>query len=166
MTQGNGLGGNGAGTVQDHRAEAAAATAGAEVVPLAEQRRILRLLARLTANIRKSQLARLHKSREAVFRKAREIPDRMQQLTNQVRLMLDLVDDYSSGRYRKVRWYSLAVAVAAALYFISPSDLIPDALPGIGQLDDLLIMAIALRLLKADLSAYARYKGLDPADYF
>jgi len=166
MTQGNGLGGNGAGTREDHAAREAAATAAPEAVPPAEQRRILRLLARLTANVRKRQLARLRKSREAVFSKAREIPDRMQQLTNQVRLMLDLVDDYTSGRYRKVRWYSLAIAVAAALYFISPSDLIPDALPGIGQLDDLLIMAFALRLLKADLSSYARYKGLDPADYF
>lgn len=166
MTEGNGLGGNGAGTLEGHGVPDTATTGRPEAATPAEQRRILRVLARLTANIRKAQLARLQKSREAVFRKAREIPDRMQQLTNQVRLMLDLVDDYWSGRYRKVRWYSLAVAVAAALYFISPSDLIPDTLPGIGQLDDLLIMAVALRMLKKDLSAYARYKGLDPADYF
>ncbi len=157
--------GNGAGSLEDHGVSEAE-TAQPEVVPPAEQRRILRVLARLTANIRKAQLARLHKSREAVFEKAREIPDRMQQLTNQVRLLLDLVDDYLAGRYRKVRWYSLAIAVAAALYFISPSDLIPDTLPGIGQLDDLLIMAVALRLLRKELNAYARSKGLDPADYF
>ncbi len=166
MTEGNGLGGNGAGTLQDHAAPEEPTTDGPEELPAADHRRILRLLQRLTVKVRKNQLARLHRSRQAVFEKAREIPDRMQRLTNQVRLLLDLVDDYTAGRYRKVRWYSLAIAVAAALYFISPSDLIPDTIPGIGQLDDLLVMAIALRLVKSDLSAYARHKGLDPADYF
>lgn len=166
MAEGNGMGGNGAGTLHEHARPETATTAGPEEFVAEESRRVLRLLMRLTAKVRKSQLARLHKSRDAVFDKAREIPDRMQRLTNQVRLLLDLVDDYWAGRYRKVRWYSLAIAVAAALYFISPSDLIPDTLPGIGQLDDLLVMAIALRLLKADLSAYAREKGLDPAEYF
>lgn len=101
-----------------------------------------------------------------MFDKLREIPDRMQKLTNQVRLMLDLVDDYWAGRYREVRWYSLALAVAAALYFLSPSDLIPDALPGVGHLDDMLVIALALRLLRRELAAYCRFKQLDPAEYF
>lgn len=124
------------------------------------------LLRRLTSHLRHRQLARLHDQRQAVFDKLREIPKRMQKLTNQVRLLLDLVDDYWSGHYREVRWYSLGVAVAAALYFLSPSDLIPDALPGIGHLDDVLVMALALRLLRRELTAYCRFKGLDPAQYF
>lgn len=162
MVHSDNLGGNGAGTPHSDMPDEAAGTA----PTAAEQRRVLRVLQRMTRKVRQSQIARLMASREAVFDKAREIPDRMQRLTNQVRLLLDLVDDYWAGRYRKVRWYSLAIAVAAALYFISPSDLIPDAIPGIGQLDDLLIMAVALRMIKKDLSNYARHKGLDPADYF
>ena len=128
--------------------------------------RALALLRRLTSHVRHRQLARLHEQRQAMFGKLREIPARMQKLTNQVRLLLDLVDDYWDGRYREVRWYSLAIAVAAALYFLSPSDLIPDALPGVGHLDDVLIMALALRLLKRELTAYCRFKGLEPSEYF
>ncbi|GMV19631.1 MAG: DUF1232 domain-containing protein [Polyangiaceae bacterium] len=128
--------------------------------------RALGLLRRLTSHVRHRQLARLHEQRQAMIGKLREIPARMQKLTNQVRLLLDLVDDYWEGRYREVRWYSLAIAVAAALYFLSPSDLIPDTLPGIGHIDDVLIMALALRLLRRELAAYCRFKGLEPSEYF
>jgi uncharacterized membrane protein YkvA (DUF1232 family) len=134
--------------------------------PATDDKRILAILRRATRNLRHRQLDRLHESRQMVFEKLREIPDRMQKLTNRVRLLLDLVDDYWAGRYRRVRWYTLAVAVAAALYFISPTDLIPDAIPGIGQLDDVLAVAIALRLIRADLVAYCEFRGLDPAEYF
>lgn len=134
--------------------------------PTDDRRRVLALLRRLTSHVRHRQLESLRRQRQAVFVKLREIPDRMQKLTNQVRLMLDLVDDYWEGRYREVRWYSLGIAVAAALYFLSPSDLIPDTLPGIGHIDDMLVMALALRLLKRELTAYCRFKQLEPADYF
>jgi len=139
---------------------------GAPSSNLRERRRALSLLRRITSHVRHNQLERLRGQRQAVVDKLREIPDRMQKLTNQVRLMLELVDDYWEGRYREVRWYSLGIAVAAALYFLSPSDLIPDTLPGIGHLDDVLVMALALRLLKRELTAYCRYKGLDPSQYF
>lgn len=130
-----------------------------------DRRKAVALLRKLTLHVRHRQLARLREQRQAVFGKLREIPDRMQKLANQVRLMLDLVDDYWDGRYRDVRWYSLAIAVAAALYFLSPSDLIPDALPGVGHLDDVLIMAIALRALRKELRAYCQFRGLDPEEY-
>jgi uncharacterized membrane protein YkvA (DUF1232 family) len=113
-----------------------------------------------------SKIEQLSLSRGRVFEKLREIPDRMQRLTNQVELLLQLADDYASGRYRKVRWYSLAIAVTAALYFVSPSDVIPDWVPVLGHLDDLLLIGVALKLVQADLRAYAEYRGLDPDRYF
>jgi len=85
---------------------------------------------------------------------------------NQIHLLLDLADDYASGRYRAVSWLALGVAVVAALFFLSPADVIPDWLPIVGQLDDLAAVAIALKVLKRDLIAYCRHRGLDPAEYF
>jgi uncharacterized membrane protein YkvA (DUF1232 family) len=112
------------------------------------------------------QIERLTLSRDTVFDKLREIPTRMQRLTNQVELLLDLSEDYASGKYREVRWYSLAAAASAALYFVSPTDAVPDWIPLIGQLDDLLVMGIALRLVRKDLIRYAEFRGLDPSRYF
>jgi uncharacterized membrane protein YkvA (DUF1232 family) len=119
-----------------------------------------------TERRRALQIAKLRASREAVSAKLHEIPDRMQKLVNQVRLLLDLADDYATGRYRAVSWLSLGVAVVAALFFLSPADVIPDWVPVVGQLDDMAAIAIALKVLKRDLIEYCRFRGLDPAEYF
>jgi len=133
-----------------------------EVVPS----RTSAFVRKLTRGIRERQVLRLRSSREMVFRRLKEIPDRLQLMTNQVRLLLDLVDDYWAGEYREVPWHSLAIAVLAVLYFVSPNDIIPDYLPAIGHVDDLLFIGIAIRLLKKDMIAYAKFKGLNPGDYF
>ena len=144
-----------------------------EVAPAADsppsaplKNRFLDAFGRLTEKRRAADIERLRKSRGAVSEKLREIPERMQKLVNQMRLLLDLVDDYWTGRYRKVRWYSLAVAVLAMLYFLSPSDIVPDWLPILGKLDDVAAVAIALRLLNSDLRRYCEFRGVDPKDYF
>ncbi len=38
-------------------------------------------------------------------------------------------------------------AMGALAYVVSPVDLIPDAIPGLGQTDDVLVLALALRML-------------------
>jgi uncharacterized membrane protein YkvA (DUF1232 family) len=96
----------------------------------------------------------------------RNIPTRMQRLANQAQLMLELVDDFRAGTYRAVSWTTLAVAGGALLYSISPSDVIPDVIPGAGALDDALVLGIAIRIVQRDLIKYCEYKGYDPGDYF
>lgn len=156
--------GNGAGSAVDHAPTEEEAAAAASI-SLERQGRVLRFLRRATKQLRWKQLAKLVSARDAVFDKLREVPNRMQKLARQLHLLLDLVEDYYDGHYRRVPWYSLAIAVAATLYFLSPADVIPDTLPVIGQIDDLLVLAVALRLLRRDLRAYARFKGLDPEEY-
>ena len=57
-------------------------------------------------------------------------------------------------------WFAKAVAGAVAAYALSPLDLIPDFIPVLGYLDDLLIvplgMALAVRLVPTDLMAECR----------
>jgi uncharacterized membrane protein YkvA (DUF1232 family) len=136
------------------------------VRPHTLKQRALEALRGFTAARRHKHLELLQASRAALFDKLREIPERMQKLANQVRLLVELVDDYWAGRYREVSWYSLAVATLGALYFLSPNDVVPDFLPFLGQLDDVAVMAIALQFLKRDLRRYCEFRGLDTAAYF
>jgi len=128
--------------------------------------RVLDAFGRFTRKRREARIEQLRAARGAVYEKLHEVPERMQKLVNQMRLLLDLVEDYWEGRYRRVPWYSLGVSVLAMLYFLSPSDVVPDWLPLVGQLDDVAAVAIALRLLRNDLRKYCEFRGLNPADYF
>ena len=47
-----------------------------------------------------------------------------------------------------VPWYAKLVCGCAALYIASPIQLIPNFIPVIGQLDDVLVIALSIRLLK------------------
>lgn len=47
-----------------------------------------------------------------------------------------------------VPWYAKLVCGCAALYVASPIQLIPNFIPIIGQLDDVLVIVLSIRLLK------------------
>jgi uncharacterized membrane protein YkvA (DUF1232 family) len=55
----------------------------------------------------------------------------------------------------RVPWYAKGAAIAVAAYALSPIDLIPDVIPVIGYLDDLLIVpvgiVVAVRLIPPEL---------------
>ena len=44
--------------------------------------------------------------------------------------------------------------------------MIPDYVPSLGQLDDLAVVALAMRWMRKDLVKYCEYKGYDPDNYF
>jgi uncharacterized membrane protein YkvA (DUF1232 family) len=56
----------------------------------------------------------------------------------------DVLALYLAGRDPRVPWYAKALAIATAAYALSPIDLIPDFIPGLGYLDDLLIVPFAI----------------------
>jgi uncharacterized membrane protein YkvA (DUF1232 family) len=94
------------------------------------------------------------------------LPDRMQRTANQTRLVLELLGDVRNGTYRELSWYSVPVAAAALLYAVSPADVIPDAIPLLGAIDDVMLVALAVRVLQRDLRAYCRFKGYPEEQYF
>lgn len=66
-------------------------------------------------------------------------------------LKRDVVALWLAARDKRVPWYAKAVAGGVAAYALSPVDLIPDFIPVIGYLDDLIIVPpgimLAVRLI-------------------
>jgi len=54
---------------------------------------------------------------------------------------------YLASRDRRVPWYAKALAVAVAGYALSPIDLIPDFIPVLGYLDDIIIVPLGIMLV-------------------
>ena len=61
---------------------------------------------------------------------------------------------YFAAKDPRVPWYAKAVAVCVVAYAFSPIDLIPDPIPVLGYLDDLVLLplgiALVLRLIPAE----------------
>ena len=60
------------------------------------------------------------------------------------RLRQDAVALWIASGDRRTPWYAKALAVTLVAYAFSPIDLIPDVVPVIGQLDDLLLLPIGI----------------------
>ncbi len=80
---------------------------------------------------------------------------------DEVKLLFSLVQDYATGKYRDVSWTTIAGVVGTLIYVVSPLDLIPDFIIGIGLLDDLALIAFCLEKLKGELNKYQSWKNID-----
>lgn len=57
------------------------------------------------------------------------------------------------------------MAIGAAIaYFVSPVDVIPDALPIIGYLDDALVLKFVMDFISEDLDAYKEWLNRKESD--
>ncbi len=52
-----------------------------------------------------------------------------------------------AARDRRTPWYAKALAVAVVAYALSPIDLIPDFIPVLGLLDDLILLPLGVALV-------------------
>lgn len=74
------------------------------------------------------------------------------------KLLLSLVRDYTSKKYRLVPYGVVAAIVFALIYVANPFDMIPDFLPFIGQIDDAAIFGACLMLVERDLRKYQTWR--------
>jgi uncharacterized membrane protein YkvA (DUF1232 family) len=63
------------------------------------------------------------------------------------RIKRDIVAIWIAARDNRVRWYVKALAASVAAYALSPIDLIPDFIPILGYLDDLVIVPLGILLV-------------------
>ena len=82
----------------------------------------------------------------------------LQRFLKDVALLISMLKDYWSGAYREIPWWVIAAVVFTLLYILSPIDLIPDFIPVIGLLDDILVVTICLMMIEQDLMKYQEWK--------
>ena len=72
----------------------------------------------------------------------------------------DILALYLAARDPRVLWYAKAMAALVAAYALSPIDLIPDFIPVLGYIDDLVVLPlgikVAIRLIPDDVMAGLR----------
>ena len=76
----------------------------------------------------------------------------------EIPVMVSMVRAYIRGDYKVVNVGSGVAIVCALIYFMSPIDLIPDVVPGAGQLDDVAVIGFALKIAHDDLLQYEEWR--------
>jgi len=95
----------------------------------------------------------------------RNVPGRFNLLTliqrfaSDARLLWAMIKDIAAGRYRKIPLWSIGILVFAILYILFPFDIIPDFIPGYGQIDDAMLALLCLYLMEKDLKIYKEWKN-------
>lgn len=80
-------------------------------------------------------------------------------------LLVQLVRSYIKKEYTDIPLASIVAITAALIYFLSPIDLIPDIIPGIGKVDDAAVLAIAIKVIETDIESYQQWR-IENKDYY
>ncbi len=118
-----------------------------------------------------------HQQRDEIVSSARELlkevdekveTDFIRSRLGQLQILIDMLQDEGWGMKEVGRKRVLA----ALAYFNNPDDLIPDHIPGLGFLDDAIMVELLCRELKPEIEAYrdfvqyrsaeAKRRGMDP----
>lgn len=65
---------------------------------------------------------------------------------------------YTLGKYRNIPWKPLLIITAAMIYFVSPIDLIPDVLAGVGFTDDFAILLSVYNAASDELDKFIEWE--------
>lgn len=73
-------------------------------------------------------------------------------------ILCNMVTDYKNGKYKEIPLATIITALVAIVYFVSPIDIVPDAIPFLGALDDATLVGLVFEALRNDLHSYNLWK--------
>ena len=74
-------------------------------------------------------------------------------------LMLSMIRGYITKEYTEVSPKVIITMICALIYLISGNDLIPDAKPVVGMVDDIAVVVAAFALVNPELEAYEQWRA-------
>jgi uncharacterized membrane protein YkvA (DUF1232 family) len=102
------------------------------------------------------------KNSESIFKLVRDSLVKGKNIKGEVgqklQLLIRMVRAYATGEYRIVPWKTIVRIVAVLIYFISPIDIIPDFLIGIGLTDDIALITWLIGAISDDLEAFGDWE--------
>ena len=92
------------------------------------------------------------------YEKLANNPGALARIREDLRTLLRLARAWVRKEYRAIPWTSILYAVAALIYFVNPADVLPDALFGLGYVDDVAVVTAVVRAVRADLEAFLAWE--------
>ncbi|MBG9589473.1 YkvA family protein [Cytobacillus firmus] len=90
--------------------------------------------------------------------KAEKNKSSLSDIWEKFQLLIDLVKAWSKGDYRHISKKSIIFIIASILYFVSPIDLVPDFLIGMGILDDAAVLGFAVSQITGEIEKFKTWR--------
>ncbi len=84
--------------------------------------------------------------------------EKMQELVKYMQLIIRMLKAYLNKTYTEIPWKTILAFGAALLYFVTPIDVIPDFIPGLGYIDDLTLLMWVIRSFGEDIERYQQWE--------
>lgn len=75
-----------------------------------------------------------------------------------VPVLVSLVRCYVKKEYLEVPVGSILAILSALIYFVSPIDVVPDFIPGLGYIDDAAVIGLCLKWVESDVQNYILWR--------
>jgi uncharacterized membrane protein YkvA (DUF1232 family) len=79
-------------------------------------------------------------------------------IRDDINASIRLIRAYASGSYKKIPWQSMTLIIASIIYFVTPIDLIPDFIIGLGFIDDAAILTWTFNAIRNDINSFVEWE--------
>ncbi len=129
--------------------------------------RAIQLFHKLSKNINPSEIKAILTDKERLF-KIVNLSSAFKAHIDELKLMLKLLQDAASGNYKELPKKTFLSLAGLLAYILLPSDALPDFIPALGLLDDLMVYRYAMKYIREDLEKYRAFleskKATTPPD--
>lgn len=94
------------------------------------------------------------------FISAASTEGRLKTLKDDFNTLLSMLKAYMKGEYRAIKPQSILTIIAGMLYFLMPTDLIPDFVPVAGFIDDATVLAWVIASVRQETQLFADWASL------
>ncbi len=148
-------------------AKRTAAAASGRRVPLLRAGDVRTIVQDLAATVAPGDVADLLELEELLRQRAASLQaPELALLRTQLDFALDFLRDHLDGACPQIPYSTVSLLTAAVCYFADEVDVIPDFLPGVGRLDDAVVMLMAFEMAADGIRRYCTWKGLPMAPLF
>lgn len=112
-----------------------------------------------------SKAERIVKDPDALERLLQRLEEKLKQVPiagdalSNIPVLASMVRSYVCADYPNIPLGTMIAIVSALIYFLSPIDLIPDAIPGVGYVDDAAVIAACLAMIQSDITEYKTWQS-------
>ena len=82
-----------------------------------------------------------------------------EEILGKISILVSLVKDYHDKKYSDIPEESIVMGVSALMYFVSSSDGVPDNIPFVGYIDDMVVIDACMNKISQDIEKYSEFSG-------